>query len=185
MYDLNAGWAEEWRARGLLVIGWGWLEGDPEAEAELAVDLCRRYDLDGYIANAEHPYEDAGMWRSRPFVDRFRARAPRAPLGLSYIGFGNPHRNFDFWPWVKAGAAFLPQCYEAHYATSINPSLWAAGNAGIPKRLIFPTLGTSSFDPVYPPDVYRAELDDHWLVGFSVWLLESTTDDALRTLGLG
>lgn len=181
--SLDAGWHTGWRAAGCRVVGWGWLEGDPVAEAELAVSLCSRYRLDGYIANCEAPYEGAGKWRSQPFVARFRDLAPHAPLGLSYIGYGVPYRDLDFDPWLYADAAFLPQCYDGTSATSIWPSLAAAGRAGIPKGRVFPTLGTSGFEFPYDPAGYRAELQASGAAGFSVWLLESTSDDALRTLG--
>ena len=107
--------------------------------------------------------------------------APNAPLGLSYIGDGYPYRRLDFWPWINAGAALLPQCYWATAATSIDPSLWALDRLGAPEKIVFPTLGTSSFATPYPAEFYRAELDN---LGqpYNVWLLESTSDDYLRAL---
>lgn len=175
------GWADEWRRYGFYVVGWGWLEGDPVFEAELAATLCAAFDLDGYIANAEDPYENAGAWKSAPFVRRFRELAPDAPLGLSYIGEGYPYRNLDFRPWIDAGASLLPQCYWAQAATSIDPSIWAIDRLGAPHRIVYPTLGTSGFQTPYPAEFYRAELDR---LGqpFNVWLLESTSDDTLRAL---
>jgi len=174
------------------VIGWGWVgtnpdgsNSDPVREAELAVSLCERYDLDGYIANAEDPYEGpANFWKSWAFVKRFRELAPRAPLALSYIGFGDPHRFLDFRSWIDAGAALMPQCYWSTAATSINPSLWSADNyqGGIDRNIIVPTIGTSTFDTPYSPDVYAQELLLAGTRGFNVWLLDSTTDDALRAL---
>jgi hypothetical protein len=145
------------------------------------VNLCRRYSLAGYIANAEDPYEGSGFWKSRPFVEAFREMAPAAPLGLSYIGDGHPWRNLDFQPWLDHQAAFLPQCYWSTWATSIDPSVGAADRRGIPRDRLFPTLGTSSFTTPYPAEFYHAEMAN---LGqpYSVWLLESTTDDTLRAL---
>lgn len=179
--DLVAGWGEAWKAAGFAVVGWGWLEGDPEVEAEVAVNLCRQFGLQGYIANAEAPYEDDGWWKSVPFVARFRELAPHAPLGLSYIGDGYPYRNLDFYPWLEAGAAFLPQCYWSTWATSIDPSVDAADRRGIPRERLFPTLGTSAFQTPYPAEFYDVEVTR---LGqpYSVWLLESTNDDYLRAL---
>lgn len=163
------------------MIGWGWLQDTPFAEAELAVSLCKQYGLDGYIANAEAPYEFDGFWKSAPFTQRFREKAPRAPLGLSYIGDGYPYRNLDFASWEKAGAAFLPQCYWATSATSISPAIGAIDRLGIDHDLVFPTLGTSGFQYPYPAEFYHAEMAR---LGqpFNVWLLESTSDDTLRAL---
>jgi len=181
MRGFESGWIDAWRSRGVAVIGWGWVEGDPETEAEIAVNICRAYDLDGYIANAEDPFENAGAWKSAPFVKRFRELAPHAPLGLSYIGDGYPYRNLDFAPWIAAGAALLPQCYWSTWATSIDPSMWAIDRLGAPHDIVFPTLGTSSFATPYPAEFYRSELDRYGRP-YSVWLLESTTDDYLRAL---
>ena len=167
-----------------MVCGWGWLESSaPDYEAQLAVDLCRRFDLDGYIGNAETAYEFAGAWKSKVFVDEFRLLAPRAPLALSYIGDGYPYRQLDWTPWVKAGAAFMPQCYWSTSATSIVPARQAAQRAGLPLAKLCYTLGTSGFEFPYPATAYRDELvswagNDHW----NVWLLESTQDDYLRAL---
>lgn len=149
--------------------------------AQLARDLCKRFDLDGYIANGEDPIEGVNYGQSAVFTRRFRELAPRAPLGLSHIGDGYPYRNLDFWAWARAGAAFLPQCYWGTSATSIDPSVWAHDRLGTPHRFLFPTLGTSSFGTPYPAEFYRLELE---ALGqpYNVWLLESTTDDYLRTL---
>jgi len=158
------------------------VEGDPVREAELAVSLCRRYDLDGYIANAEAPYEFDGFWKSAPFVRRFRELAPRAPLALSYIGDGHPHRALDFRPWLDDGATMMPQAYWATAATSLQPSIDAADRAGIPRSRLVPTVGSSGFADPYPAGAYARELAALRPPGFNVWLLESTTDDYLRAL---
>ncbi len=181
--SLAAGWGNDWKAAGFTVIGWGWLEGDPVQEAELAVWLCRTYGLAGYIANAEAPYEGPeNYWKSAAFVQRFRELAPHAPLALSYIGDGFPYRDLPFQPWIDAGAAFMPQCYWGDSATSIQPSLDAASRVPINRSLLVPTLGTSGFINPYDPGTYAAELLAAGTRGFNVWLLESTPDDTLRAL---
>jgi hypothetical protein len=165
------------------VIGWGWLQDDPEIEADHAVWYSRVYGLDGFIANAEDAYEGpANYWKSQAFVNAFRALAPYGPLALSYIGYGNPHRDMPFKPWVDAGAVLMPQCYWATAATSIEPSLWSADMAQIPRDRLAPTVGTSGFAQPYPASTYRSELDWFGMRSSNVWLLESTTDDTLRTL---
>lgn len=178
---LRNGWAQQWQRAGFLVCGWGWVDGDPVVTAEVAASTCKQFDLDGYIANGEDGIEGANRWKSGPFTRRFRERAPRAPLGLSHIGDGYPYRDLDFGAWLNAGAAFLPQCYWATYATSIDPSMWAYDRLGLDPRFVFPTLGTSSFQTPYPAEFYRIELDYHDRP-YNVWLLESTTDDYLRAL---
>lgn len=158
------------------------MQDDPEGEAEIAVGLCRRFDLDGYIANAESAYEGAGRWKSAVFVRRFRELAPHAPLALSHIGWGMPYRDLDFKPWLDAGACLMPQCYEANFATSVHRSLESTDALGVPRSRIIPTLGTSGFAIRYPTDLYASEVREAWVTGFNVWLLESTNDDTLRQL---
>lgn len=179
------GWVQAWKSAGFSVSGWGWLEDNPTGEADLAISICRRYGLDGFIANAEHPYEGPpNYWKTPSFLQRFRSVAPHAPLALSYIGDGFPHRDMPLWQWEAAGAAMMPQCYWATEATSILPSVQAALRAGTePARLVY-TLGTSGFQSPYSPWSYVDELNALARVGasFNVWLLESTDDDTLRTL---
>lgn len=148
----------------------------------MAVALCKQYDLDGYIANAENAYEGQGAWKSEVFVDEFTRLAPYAPLALSYIGDGYPYRHLDFHVWIEAGAALMPQCYWGNSATSIEPSLQALERYGLKDTsIVFPTLGTSGFTFPYPAEFYDTEvtrLDQP----YNVWLLESTSDDFLRVL---
>ena len=180
--SLNNGWAREWRDAGAFVVGWGWVEGDPVKEAELAVGLCEAYDLDGYVADAEDPYEGAGKAKSEAFVARFRELAPRAPLGLSHIGLGVSYRDLDWAPWLDAGAVFMPQCYWSTSAISITGPLACEDAVPVPRDRVFPTLGTSAFDQPYPADQYARELAAAGVPGFNVWLLDSTTDDYLQAL---
>jgi hypothetical protein len=155
-------------------------------EARLAVSLCKRYGLDGYIANAEAPYEGpANYWKTPAFLKEFRRLAPHAPLALSYIGDGNPHRDFPIWDWEDEGAALMPQCYWSDMATSIWPSWHAAVRANLDSRRLVYSLGTSGFAQPYPTGEYVQELNlVPWRqqASFNVWLLESTTDDVLRAL---
>lgn len=151
------------------------------------MSLCKRYGLDGYIGNAEDAYEGpANYWKTPAFLDEFRRLAPNAPLGLSYIGEGQPHRDFPIWDWEDEGAALLPQCYWAAEATSIFRSLEAAIRANLNPLSLCYSLGTSSFAAQYPSWTYLDELNAVARIraSFNVWLLDSTTDDYLRTLAL-
>ena len=148
---------------------------------------CKQYGLDGYIANAEDPYEGpANYWRSGEFLREWRGLAPHAPLALSYIGEGHPHRDMPLWDWEDEGAVMMPQCYWATEATSLWPSWDAALRAGLTRSFIVPSLGTSGFAKPYPVDTYVAELRQTAALGrgrgFNVWLLDSTPDDLLRPL---
>ncbi len=181
----DRGFVDAWHAAGFYVVPWGWIEGDPEAEATLAVNLCRKYGVDGWIVDAEDPYEGpSNYWKTPSYLNAFRRLAPHAPLGCSYIGDGFPHRDFPLWDWEDEGAAMLPQCYWSTSATGIGNSLAAAKRAGLAQSSLCYTLGTSSFEFPYSAWTYVDELNSVARVkaSFNVWLLESTTDDYLRTL---
>lgn len=170
------------------VIGWARLVDDPVKEAQLAADLVKRYRLDGFIANCEIEYEGLGFSKSKLFVAEFRRLLPNLPLGLSYIGYGYPYRSLDWKPWLDAGAAFLPQCYDNSApggkgrGHSVQQSLDAAVRAGIPFDRIMPTVATSDMAIYYSlaeaVDTSKAK----GLRGVNVWTLESTPDDWLRLL---
>lgn len=168
------------------MLGWGWLMGDPVAEARLAARIVKDYRLDGYIANAEVYYENDGFWKSKPFVQEFRRLLPNIPLGLSYVGYGYPHRNLDFNTWAAAGAAFLPQCYDNSApggkgrGHSVAASIDAADRAGLARKRVMPTVATSDMAEYYSFPQSAAEMLAAGTKGMSVWALESTTDDALR-----
>ena len=181
----------------MLVVGWGWLEGDPVAEAQLAVDLCRRYDLDGYIANAEVAYEGwaTNAGKSRVFVQEFRRLAPRAPLAVSGLGAATAPwvRELDYWAWLDAGAVFMPQMYPNEFGDvySVANCLAHADRMRdasdrprpIPRRLVVPTLGTYSSRFPYSAAAYAEELAAAGTIGFNVFLGETASDDDYRAFG--
>lgn len=180
---LDSAWVKAWHEAGFFVVGWGWLEADPVAEAQLAVGMCRSLDLDGYIGNAEVPYESANYWKSAAFVQEFRRLAPRAPLALSGIGYGYPVRELDYAAWRKAGAVFMPQCYPNWDGRSVYDCLWHADRAGWSRADVIPTLGTWQGNYGYSVETYVAQLRYAWTLGFNVFPLPGVPDAVLTQLG--
>lgn len=170
------------------MIGWARLVDEPLREAHLAAELIRRYRLDGFIANCEIEYEGVGYWKSEAFVNYFRELLPNFPLAISYIGYGYPYRSLDWKPWLRAGAAFMPQCYDNSApggrgrGHSVQQSLDAADRAGIPRDRIMPTVATSDMAIYYSLSEAVDTSKAAGLRGINVWTLESTPDDALRQL---
>jgi pyruvate/2-oxoglutarate dehydrogenase complex dihydrolipoamide acyltransferase (E2) component len=185
--QLAAGWAQRLAGQGVAVGAWAPLREDPEREAELAVELCRRHGLAFYIANAEYEYEFSGAGggsneragRSGRFVTAFRAKAPDLPAALSTFGRLDQH-DLDWVPWRNAGFHFLPQAYP-NEDSSLGVALCTAGGA---KALASPPLDLSSRTHptigVYPgarglvtPEDYVAQLaTEPRARGFSVYLAE-------------
>jgi hypothetical protein len=171
-------WVKDWQALGVAVIGWGWLEGDPVTEAVVAADTVKALGLDGYIGNAETPYEGTGRWKSAVFVRTFRVHSDTA-LAVSYVGYGYPFRDFDWDPWIGAGAALMPQAYTDVDALSVEAILGAADRAKLPRSLLNVSLGVSMRNGSYPASKARAELG---ALPWNVWTIESTPDDYYRIL---
>ena len=176
-------WIADWRALGVKVLGWGWLEADPWIDAELAVALCRQYELEGYIANAETSYEGPGRWKSKMFVERYRQLAPRAPLALS--GLIAPHpwiRDFDYGPWIEAGASFRPQAYEGNplYRLPIGGAYGYAVRAGWSDDRVQPDILGITAGANVQHDVLQLIGTD--ALGFGVFTAPPTDDD-YRAIG--
>lgn len=185
--------ADRVRAAGLDVVVWTVLRDRPEAEAELAAELCAEANAVGYIANAEaeHKGDSGGLQaRSQAFVSSFRARLPDLPAALSTFGAAfapfvlghveDPVRGpMDFGPWFRSGFHLLPQAYfneEEVYA--VGASLEHAGRAGWPAGRVHLTLGTyEGRRGRIPADDYVRELRDGGANGFSLYTAEQTALD--------
>lgn len=164
------------------MIGWGWLEGDPVLEAQIAVRRCQELDLDGYIANAEFSHEGENKWRSKAFVDEFRRLAPRAPLALSALVATKPWiRDFDYAPWIEAGAFFRPQSYDAIGPIPISETLAYCERAGWDLGRVMPDLLTSG---LHDTEGDVAELvQSGSTVGLGFFLGSNAPDDDYRVVG--
>ncbi len=188
-----------YRGSGLKVGLWGWLEGDPVAEATAAANLGRQYAADFYVANAEEPYEHpANMGKSKAFVDAFRAAMPTIPLGLSCLGGSLWKREFDYVPWQQAGAACLPQTYwgraeqeaaanqagAASYLTVANcVHCMVETEAAWPKDRVHPTLGLWGAGYLHTASEYAADLRAAGTVGFNVFLADQMVAEDWHVLG--
>lgn len=180
-------WVAAWQELGVKVVGWGWLEGNPEREAELAAECIRELGLDGYIGNAETAYEGPVVERfekSRRFCRRFRQLVPSPfALGVSFIGFGSPHRFFDWAPWSQAGAALLPQAYDNARALNVEDTLSMCDRAHLPRTLLNVSLG-AIYNPPADPARAKAALNG---IPWNLWIIGSgdgaaVPDDYIKAL---
>ena len=105
------------RAAGIQVAGWGYhYGGDPDAEAKIAVAMCRELSHDVYVLNAEREFETAaGGEKILRFIQTFRAQGGvNISLGLSTFSLPSLHGGFPYAKaLVGAGACefVLPQVY--------------------------------------------------------------------------
>jgi hypothetical protein len=186
----------QYRARGLEVAGWGVLRTQPKEEAELAVELCARYDIHTYIADAEREYgytQEIGpcgecFERSDRWVEAFRAHTDME-LGFSSYSIFAQH-DAHYVPWIEAGAAAMPQTYT-------NEFTWATPEAGVagaldlrqphnppngwPRGRIFPTIGNYEAASVHLPQAqeYAELLRQARVASFSIYLGELVREGEL------
>jgi len=93
------------RAKGLQVWGWHYIYGSaPTSEAQIAISQAKKYNLDGYVIDAEGEFDKPGMSNAATtFVNALRAGLPNTPIALSSYRYPSLHANF---PW----ASFLAKC---------------------------------------------------------------------------
>lgn len=101
--SLNRAVTDAFHSRGIQVWGWHYVYGAyPEIEGNIAVAETNRFDLDGYIIDAEMEYKTPGRAvAAKQYLDILR-RGIKKPIGLTSYRF--PHLHWDF-PWTT----FLPR----------------------------------------------------------------------------
>lgn len=149
------------RARGWALGGWGtYGQGsNPHTDGERAAMLARELRLDFFYGNGEAWAEGADAWKSRAFLDGWRAGGAPCPIGCSCLGSDTTiPRNFDYAAWLEVpGAAIAPQVYgnvDAGYTWQA--SLAMLLNAGVPKSRISMTFGTYVDDVARLPIPYSS-----------------------------
>lgn len=190
------------RARdfGMDVGGFGWLDSQPELEAETAHRLLDVWGLDGFIANGEKPISYSQETKSCPecfgysakWVSRWQTLRGSFPLAFSsYADFSRA--DIHYVPWINAGAAAMPQVYwnEFDWATperGVQGALdvkqpWNGPPYGWPVEKIHVTFGNykSGTRPVPTPGEYAANLLKTSARGFNVYLGELCDEQEFLT----
>lgn len=93
------------RAKGLGVWGWHYVYGyDPSGEAAIAISQIKKYQMDGYVIDAEVEYKLAGRAAvADTFMSALRAGLPSTPVALCSFRWPTYHPQF---PWKN----FLAKC---------------------------------------------------------------------------
>ncbi|MRS04549.1 hypothetical protein EG832_15235, partial [bacterium] len=106
------------RAKGILVWGWHYVYGyNPSGEAAIAISQCRKYNLDGYVVDAEIEYTQAGRDAvARSFMSQLRSGIPNTPIALSTFRWPSYHGNFPYAAFMQYCDYSMPQVYwmQAH-----------------------------------------------------------------------
>lgn len=93
------------RKYNMQVWGWHYVYGsNPVAEANKAVSQVKKYNLDGYVIDAEGEFKQPGMdVAAKTFMTTLRAGLPSFPVALCSYRWPSYHPQF---PWK----IFLDQC---------------------------------------------------------------------------
>ena len=179
--ELDAGWADAWRAAGLRVGAWGSLIDDPEGEAAVAADVIERFGLELYVAHAGAEHVDLGAAEGTPptsserFVSAFRARHPVIPAAVAPIDRMD-RIALDPAPFVGAGFAILPQAWW-NEDDGLDPLsvTEAIETRGVDRARVHPTLGLwgGGTRARVPAASYLERLAAAETLGFSVYVAES------------
>ncbi len=109
-----APWVSALAAAGVEVWGWSYVYGEqPEREADIAAQQCRRYELAGFVIDAEHEYK---AWpdrkaRGQRFVDRLALNLNGGPLGLSSYRYPVSHPEIPWDEFLSRCTFHYPQVY--------------------------------------------------------------------------
>jgi hypothetical protein len=103
---------------GFQVWGWQYTFGEePEAEAQIAVDLVQQYKMDGFVINAEKEYKRDDIKPNAPrYTETLRRSLEDAdledlPVALSSYRYPIWHRRFAWAPFLELCTIMMPQVY--------------------------------------------------------------------------
>jgi hypothetical protein len=189
---LDPMWVSVFRAHGISVGGWGYVDSATLIDAVLADVAVRTYGLDFWIADAESAYEQTkkqhGWKNSAAFVRVFRSLQPTLPAALTTYGAATaPYvLPIDYASWRNAGFDLLPQAYYNQFPKAYRPDLTVehSERAGWPDDRVHPVIGVYR---KYPAANYVPLLSPLPTRGFSVFLADQATADdyaALEPLAL-
>jgi hypothetical protein len=101
------------RARGIQPWGWQYIYGrDAVAEARMAIQRVKQFNLDGFVVNAEVEFKEKGMdIPARRYMQELRAGLPNTPIGFSSFRYPSYHRPLPFEVFLEYSDINMPQVY--------------------------------------------------------------------------
>jgi hypothetical protein len=183
-------------AAGLPKIGWQYIYGhDPKKEAEVAAEQIKKYDLDGFIIDAESEYKKASKANAASiYMKRLLSLAPNTPLALCSYRFPVFHPSL---PWAtflgfmsaEHGDVHMPQMYWEGDISPTAPQLQLTRCMSELKKLkdlpVFPVGPLYGANGWYPSTVqiaqFSREAKADGCSGISWWSWDAlVSTDAVR-----
>jgi len=99
---------------GMNVLGWQYVYGfNPLDEAEKAAQRVEKFELDGFIIDAEHQYKGKHS-QARSYSEVLRMFMPDTPIGLSTYRFPLVHPRLPYKEFLDVCDFNAPQVYWNH-----------------------------------------------------------------------
>ncbi|MHC1740883.1 MAG: nuclear transport factor 2 family protein [Anaerolineaceae bacterium] len=142
------------RAKGIGVWGWHYVYGyNPTGEAAIAITQMKKYQMDGYVIDAEAEFEQSGRTAvATTFMSALRAGLPSTPVALCSFRWPTYHPSFPWKAFLDKCDLNMPQVYwmSAHNpATQLTRSL-TEFKAISPFRPLTPT-GPAFYESSWSP----------------------------------
>lgn len=141
--DLIPPVVDAFRAKGLQVWGWHYVYGyNPNGEAAIAISQVKKYNLDGYVVDAEIEYQQSGRDAvARSFMSTLRTGLPNTPVALSTYRWPSYHKTFPYVAFLEKCDYNMPQVYwmQAHNPAYDLTKSYNEFNAITPTRPMIPT----------------------------------------------
>ena len=96
---------------GMKVLGWQYVYGfNPDSEADKAAQRVRKFELDGFIIDAEHQYKGKHA-QAKLYSKNLRMLLPDTPIGLSTYRFPEGHPTLPYKEFLAICDFNAPQVY--------------------------------------------------------------------------
>lgn len=115
---------ETWRKALPSVAFCPWTVGDdPVEDYERLKYVVANYKSEGFVFNAEKPYESVGKWKGQVFVNLVMGDDMLAPLPkcLSFPSTPAERYDMDYRAFQRAGFRFAPQAYYNEHPNTATP----------------------------------------------------------------
>lgn len=131
------------RAKGIGVWGWHYIYGyNPTGEAAIAISQTKKYQMDGYVIDAEAEFEASGSsTKASTFMSALRAGLPSTPVALCSFRWPTYHPSFPWKAFLDKCDLNMPQVYwmSAHNPASQLARSLSEFQAISPYRPLTPT----------------------------------------------
>jgi hypothetical protein len=151
------------RKYGMQVWGWHYVYGyNPTGEARKAVAQVKKYNMDGYVIDAEGEFKQTGMdVAAKTFLTELRAGLPNLPVALCSFRWPSYHPQFPWKIFLEKCDLNMPMVYwiKAHNAGAQLKRSVQEFQAMTPIRPVIP-VGPAFKESGWTPTI--ADQDDYF-----------------------